>query len=66
MKLNVGAIDRTLRGSIGLLFVSSALIGAIGIWGYLGVAPLVSAILGFCPAYGLAGFSTCAGDESKR
>jgi hypothetical protein len=35
MKLNVGAIDRTLQGSIGLLFVSSALIGAIGIWGYL-------------------------------
>jgi hypothetical protein len=66
MKLNVGAIDRTLRGSIGLLFVTSTLIGAIGIWGYLGVVPLVSAILGFCPAYRLAGFSSCVGDESKR
>ncbi len=64
MKLNVGAIDRTLRGSIGLLFVCSTLVGAIGIWGYLGVVPLVSAILGFCPAYRLAGLSTCVGDES--
>ena len=65
MKLNVGAIDRTLRGSIGLFFVSSTLIGAIGIWGYLGVVPLVSAILGFCPAYRLVGFCTCVGDEES-
>jgi hypothetical protein len=66
MKLNVGAIDRALRGSIGLLVVSSTLIGAIGVWGYLGVALLVSAILGFCPVYGLAGFSTSIGDEPER
>ncbi|MDR6858927.1 DUF2892 domain-containing protein [Variovorax guangxiensis] len=65
MKLNVGAIDGTLRGSIGLLFVSSTLIVEIGIWGYLGVVPLVSASPGFCPAYRLVGFSTCVGDEKS-
>ena len=42
MKKNVGGIDRTLRIVIGLVLIGLAVTGTVGLWGYLGIEPLIS------------------------
>ncbi len=56
---NVGTVDRVLRIAVGLLLIGLALTGQIGLWGWLGVVPLATAFLRFCPAYTLFGIRTC-------
>jgi hypothetical protein len=59
MKQNVGGIDRVLRIVVGLLLVALAATGTIGAWGYIGVVPIITGALGWCPAYLPFGLSTC-------
>lgn len=59
MKCNVGTIDRALRAIVGIALIALAATGTVGIWGYIGVAPLLTAIFSFCPAYTLLGIQTC-------
>ena len=59
MKTNVGGIDRILRIVIGLVLIGLAATGTIGVWGWIGVVPLATAAMGFCPLYTLLGFSSC-------
>jgi hypothetical protein len=59
MKTNVGGIDRILRTVIGLALIALTLTGTIGLWGWIGVVPLLTAALGFCPLYTVLGFSSC-------
>ena len=60
MKSNVGGIDRILRIVIGLVLIGLTLTGNIGVWGWLGVVPLATGAIGWCPPYAILGFSTCA------
>ena len=60
MTTNVGTIDRALRALVGLALIAATLAGAIGVWGWIGVVPLATAVVGFCPAYRIVGLSTCA------
>jgi hypothetical protein len=59
MKVNEGTLDRAVRVLAGLLLIALALTGTIGVWGWIGVVPLATGLLGWCPAYTLLGFSTC-------
>ena len=59
MKLNVGGIDRLLRISAGLVLVGLAATGTVGAWGWLGLVPLATGAVGFCPVYPLLGLNTC-------
>jgi hypothetical protein len=59
MKSNVGGIDRILRVVLGLVLIGLTLSGAIGVWGWIGIVPLATAAMGFCPLYTVLGFSTC-------
>lgn len=59
MKSNVGGIDRILRIVLGLVLIGLALTGTIGAWGWIGVVPLATAAMGFCPLYTVLGFSSC-------
>ena len=59
MKSNVGGIDRILRVVLGLVLIGMAAFGVVGPWGWIGVVPLLTAALGFCPLYTVLGFSTC-------
>lgn len=59
MKFNVGVVDRILRIVAGLVLITLAATGIIGLWGWIGIAPLLTGIFGFCPAYALFGMSTC-------
>ena len=60
MKTNIGNIDRILRAVVGLALIALTLAGTIGVWGWIGVVPLVTAALGFCPLYTVLGFSSCS------
>lgn len=59
MKTNVGGIDRVLRIIVGLALIGLTLAGQIGVWGWIGVVPVLTGVVGNCPAYSLLGFSTC-------
>ncbi len=59
MKTNEGTIDRALRILAGLVLIALAATGTVGVWGWIGVVPLATALLGWCPPYALLGISTC-------
>jgi O-antigen ligase len=59
VKLHVGGLDRTLRIVIGLVLIALTLTGTVGVWGWLGVVPLATGLIGFCPLYPLLGLNTC-------
>ena len=59
MKLNVGTIDRVLRVVGGIVLIGLAATGTVGIWGYIGVVPLLTGLFSFCPLYTLIGINTC-------
>jgi len=57
--MNVGGIDRAIRIIAGLALVGMAYTHTLGLWAWIGVIPLVTGIVGWCPAYKLAGINTC-------
>ena len=59
MKKNVGGIDRILRIVIGLTLIALAATGLVGAWGWLGLLPLATGTIGWCPPYSLLGWNTC-------
>ncbi|MFA5371577.1 MAG: DUF2892 domain-containing protein [Sideroxydans sp.] len=59
MKFNVGSTDRILRIIVGLVLIGLAATGTVGIWGYIGIMPLLTGLFKFCPAYTLLGMNTC-------
>jgi hypothetical protein len=59
MKANVGGIDRILRIVAGLVLIALAIAGIGTPWTWIGVVPLLTGIVGFCPVYPLLGISTC-------
>ncbi|MEX8496758.1 DUF2892 domain-containing protein [Leptothrix ochracea] len=59
-KINVGTIDRVVRILVGLVLIGLATTGHIGVWGWIGVVPLVTAFLKICPLYSVLGIKTCS------
>lgn len=59
-ELNVGNIDRVLRILVGLTLLVLAVRGTIGIWGYIGVVPLLTGLVARCPLYQLMHIRTTA------
>jgi hypothetical protein len=59
MTVNIGTIDRVLRIILGLAVLSLVFFGPQTPWGWIGLVPLVTALIGSCPAYSIFGISTC-------
>jgi hypothetical protein len=59
MKVNEGALDRVLRVLVGAGILSLAFVGPQTPWAYLGIIPILTGLVGFCPAYALFGINTC-------
>lgn len=57
---NLGRFDRLARLIVGAALVVLALMGTIGIWGYLGVIFVATAFMNFCPIYRVLGIKTCS------
>jgi hypothetical protein len=60
MKSNVGGMDRILRIVIGLVLIGLAATGTVGLWGWIGIVPLATGLIGWCPSYSLFGWNTCS------
>lgn len=58
MNRNVGQIDRTLRIVLGLVLLGLAFTGHYTPWTWLGVLPLATGLIGWCPPYSLFGINT--------
>ncbi|THF65869.1 DUF2892 domain-containing protein [Pseudothauera nasutitermitis] len=58
MKANVGGIDKILRIVVGIALIAWALLGG-PVWAWIGVLPLATGLMGWCPAYLLIGLNTC-------
>jgi Inner membrane protein YgaP-like, transmembrane domain len=64
MTRNVGTIERVLRMFVGLILLGVA-VGAFGpdytsVWGWIGIVPLATGALAWCPAYTILGVNTCS------
>lgn len=59
MKANEGNVDRALRVLAGIVLIALAITGAIGIWGWSGIVPLATGLMGWCPLYTMLGINTC-------
>jgi len=59
MQTNVGGIDKVLRIIGGVVLIALAATGTVGVWGWIGVVPLLTGLFNFCPLYSLLGIKTC-------
>ena len=65
MQANIGTIDRAARVVVGITLITLAATGVVGLWGYIGVVPLATAVFRFCPLYVLLGIKTCPAVKSS-
>lgn len=65
MKTNEGTVDRAVRVIAGLVLIGLAATGTVGAWGWIGVVPLATGLIGWCPAYTLLGINTCGIKAAK-
>lgn len=63
---NEGGLDRTLRIVAGLGLIALVFVGPQTPWGWIGVVPLLTGIVGFCPAYRLIGLNTCPAPRAGK
>jgi len=56
---NEHMVERTLRVVVGIGLISLAFVGPQTPWGFVGILPLVTGLVGSCPAYTIFGISTC-------
>lgn len=59
MNRNEGTLDRALRALLGVVLIALTLTGTIGVWGWIGIVPLATAAIGWCPLYTMLGINTC-------
>ncbi|WP_291931649.1 DUF2892 domain-containing protein [Limnohabitans sp.] len=59
MTKNIGDIERIVRIVGGLVLIALAATGTVGVWGWLGLVPLATGLVGWCPPYSLLGINTC-------
>lgn len=60
MLKNIGTVDRAVRIIVGLVLLSLVFVGPQTLWGLIGFAPLLTGLARVCPAYSVAGISTCS------
>lgn len=59
MTRNEGNVDRALRVIVGLVLIALVFVGPKTPWGWVGLVPLITGLVGMCPIYSLLGINTC-------
>ncbi len=59
MTINMGSADRAIRALVGVALLALVFVGPQTAWGWIGIIPLATALVGNCPAYSLIGIKTC-------
>ena len=60
MEKNVGGLDKLVRVIVGIALIAMVFVGPKTAWGWIGVVPLATAALSWCPLYTVIGLKTCA------
>ncbi len=60
MAANVGGIDKIVRIVAGAGLIGATVAGMLPVWGYIGIVPLATGLMGWCPAYSIFGMNSCA------
>ena len=55
---NMGTADRVIRAVVGIVLISLVFVGPQTPWGWIGIIPLATAVISWCPAYSLLGMRT--------
>ena len=58
MTQNMGSLDRGIRIVVGLVLIALVFVGPQTMWGWIGIIPLATALIGWCPAYTVLGLKT--------
>lgn len=66
MKKNIHKVERVVRVVVGLGLVSLGFFGPKNPWFFLGVVPLVTGLVGWCPPYQLLGINTCCKKDAEK
>jgi len=64
-KTNEGSVDRIVRVALGLAVLSLAFVGPKSPLGYIGIVPIVTGLIGWCPLYTVLGINTCGVKTAK-
>ena len=64
MLQNVGGVDRVIRIVVGLALIAWVLFAQGPVWAWIGVLPLATGLIGWCPAYLPFGIKTCSTKQS--
>lgn len=59
MKTNIHSVERIARVILGLILVTLAFVGPANHWFLLGLIPLATGLIGWCPPYAMLGINTC-------
>lgn len=59
MSANMGSADRIIRALVGIVLLALVFVGPQTPWGWIGVVPLGTALIGVCPLYSILGIKTC-------
>jgi hypothetical protein len=59
MKQNIGNTERIIRAVTGIGLISLVFVGPQTVWGWIGIVPLATAVIGWCPPYAMLGINTC-------
>jgi hypothetical protein len=65
MQRNVGNIDKLLRVIAGIVLIAMVFVGPQTPWGWIGLIPLATAAMSWCPLYNLVGITTCPLEATK-
>jgi len=60
LKRNEGSLDRALRIILGIVLLSLVFVGPQTPWGWIGIIPLATGLIGSCPLYSIFGWRTCS------
>ncbi len=58
MNANIGTVDKAVRIIAGLALLSLVFAGPKTLWGLVGIVPLLTGLISWCPAYTLFGIAT--------
>ena len=65
MKVNMGSADRTIRIFLGVVIIALGIIYQSW-WGLVGIIPLATGLIRWCPAYVPFGISTCKTEKETK
>ncbi len=65
MKCNVGGTEKSIRIIVGIVIIAAGIFFRSW-WGIIGLVPLITGAIGYCPVSQALGINTCEEDRDKE